>query len=208
MPDSNLPEATRHAIHHAVQSALREALVSSAPRTGIGYDVHRFAPGRKLILGGIEIPAEQGLLGHSDADSATHAIIDAMLGAAALGDIGQMFPDSDPALEGISSLKMLRQTRERIEEQGYVVSSVDVVIVAEKPRLAPHVAAMKAALGRVLGLIPSRVSVKATTHEGLGSFGRGEGIAAMACATLVPTVHRAFEDADEETVDDAEETLP
>ncbi|MBM3460843.1 MAG: 2-C-methyl-D-erythritol 2,4-cyclodiphosphate synthase [Armatimonadetes bacterium] len=201
MPDTHLPEATRQAIHKAVHKAVREALVASAPRVGLGYDVHRFAEGRKLVLGGVEIDHPLGLLGHSDADSATHAVIDAMLGAVSLGDIGQMFPDSDPALKGISSLEMLRLARERIEDEGYVVSSVDVVVVAEKPRLAGHVPRMQEALGKVLGLAPARISLKATTHEGLGTFGRGEGIAAMACATLVPSRALAYEELPDQTVE-------
>jgi 2-C-methyl-D-erythritol 2,4-cyclodiphosphate synthase len=200
MPDSHLPEATRRAIHVAVRAAVRETLVSSAPRVGIGYDVHRFVDGRRLVLGGVEVPHDQGLLGHSDADAPTHAIMDAMLGAAALGDIGQMFPDSDPAHKDANSLDLLKACRERIEDEGYVVASVDVIIIAEKPRLAPHVPDMKQTLGRALGLTPNRVSIKATTHEGLGSFGRGEGIAAMATATLVPVVELAFEDGTPQTL--------
>lgn len=168
--------------------------MANAPRVGIGYDVHRFQEGRKLVLGGIEIPNEVGLLGHSDADAAAHAVIDAMLGAAGLGDIGQMFPDTDAAYKGIDSMELLRRTRERIEDEGYVVSSIDVTIVAERPKLAPHTVAMKERLAEVLGLVPSRVGLKATTNERLGSLGRAEGVAAIAAATLVPLGELSYEE--------------
>ena len=153
-------------------------------RTGIGYDVHRLEAGRPLVLGGVTIPAERGLLGHSDADVAIHAIIDALLGAAALGDIGQHFPPGDPAYKDSDSRRLLALVRDLLDRHGWRAVNVDCTIVAEAPRLAPHVAAMRAALSETLGIEGERVGVKATTNEGLGFLGRGEGIAALAVATL------------------------
>ena len=152
-------------------------------RIGIGYDIHRMARGRKLILGGVEIPYERGLLGHSDADVLTHAICDAILGAAALGDIGRHFPDTDPRFEGISSLKLLREVREMIEGR-YRISNLDSIIIAEKPKLAPYIDRMRANIAEVLNLQIDRVSIKATTSEGLGPTGEGEAIAAWASVLI------------------------
>jgi 2-C-methyl-D-erythritol 2,4-cyclodiphosphate synthase len=154
-------------------------------RSGIGYDIHRLAQGGKLILGGIEIPFDKGLVGHSDADVLTHSICDALLGAACLGDIGSHFPDSDPAFRGASSLDLLSQVAAMVREQGYDVANIDVVVMAERPRLAPFVAAIRDRLAAVLGVGLDRVSIKAKTCEGLGAIGRGEAIAAQAVVLLM-----------------------
>ena len=140
--------------------------------------------GRKLILGGVEIPWEKGLLGHSDADVIIHAIMDALLGAAALGDIGQHFPDTDPAYEGISSIALLQKVGELLDEHNYVVGNIDSIIIAQRPKLMPHLPKMRENIAAALGIDPGRVSVKATTEEGLGFTGSGEGIAAQAVCTL------------------------
>lgn len=153
-------------------------------RIGHGYDVHRLVPGRKLILGGVEVPYELGLLGHSDADVLTHAIMDALLGAAGLGDIGKCFPDSDPAYEGISSLLLLEQVMGMLAGKGFAVGNVDATILAQRPKLAPHIPAMRETLARVMGIPADRVNVKATTEEGLGFTGAGDGMAAHAVALL------------------------
>lgn len=153
-------------------------------RVGIGYDVHQLVAGRALVLGGVTIPAERGLLGHSDADVALHAIMDAILGAAALGDIGQHFPPGDPAYLGIDSRALLTHVRALIVAAGWQIVNLDCTIVAERPKIAPHTAAMRAAIGTALGIAPERVGIKATTNEGIGFIGREEGIAAMAVALL------------------------
>ena len=153
-------------------------------RIGHGYDVHRLVEGRKLILGGVDIPFEKGLLGHSDADVLTHAVMDALLGAAALGDIGKLFPDSDPAYEGADSLVLLRRVAQVLDENGYTVGNVDATVLAQRPKLAPHIPAMREKLAAAMGVDPGRVSVKATTEEGLGFTGTGEGIAAHAVALI------------------------
>ena len=155
-------------------------------RAGIGYDVHRFADGRKLILGGVEIPYEQGLLGHSDADVVVHAIMDALLGAAALGDIGQHFPDTDAAYEGISSIVLLEKTAALLAAKRYAVENVDAVIIAQKPKMMPHLLQMRKNVAAALHIDTDQVSIKATTEEGLGFTGRGEGIAAQAVCMLCP----------------------
>ncbi len=153
-------------------------------RIGHGYDVHRLVEGRKLILGGVDIPHEKGLLGHSDADVLTHAIMDALLGAAALGDIGKLFPDNDPAYAGADSLVLLERVGERLAQTGYRVGNIDATILAQKPKLAPHIPQMRANLAARLGLNPDQISVKATTEEGLGFTGAGEGMAAHAVCLL------------------------
>ena len=153
-------------------------------RIGQGYDVHRLTEGRKLILGGVEIPFEKGLLGHSDADVLLHALCDALLGAAALGDIGKHFPDSDPAYAGVSSLVLLEATVRLLREAGYTVGNVDSTVIAQKPKLAPFLPEMRQNIARVLDVPVENVSVKATTEEGLGFTGSGEGIAASAVALL------------------------
>ena len=151
-------------------------------RIGQGYDVHRLVEGRRLILGGVEIPYEKGLLGHSDADVLVHALMDALLGAAALGDIGKLFPDSDPAYEGADSLALLKIVAGRVREAGLEIENVDATVLAQAPKLAPHILQMRGNIAAALCVDP--VSVKATTEEGLGFTGRGEGIAAQAVALL------------------------
>ncbi len=153
-------------------------------RIGIGYDIHRFEEGRPLVLGGIPIPGETGLGGHSDADALLHAIIDALLGAAGLGDIGQHFPADDPAYRDADSLELLASAVAMVAEAGLRVESVDATVIAERPRLAPHLAGMRERIADTLGAPPARVNVKATTNEGIGALGRGEGIAALAVALL------------------------
>ncbi len=155
-------------------------------RIGCGYDAHRFIPGKPLRLGGVTIPHDQGLLAHSDGDVLIHALCDALLGAAALGDIGRHFPDSDAEYAGIDSRILLRQVVTRLREQGYAIVNVDVTVVAQAPKLAPHVPAMVACLAEDLGTDAGRVNIKATTSEGMGFTGRGEGVAAHAVALLGP----------------------
>lgn len=153
-------------------------------RVGIGYDVHRLIEGRRLILGGVEIPHTLGLLGHSDADVLVHAIMDALLGAAALGDIGQHFPDTDPAYEGADSLQLLTHVGALLNEQGYVVENIDATVIAQKPKIGPHIPQMRENIARVLHLDVSQVNVKATTEERLGFTGREEGISSQAICAL------------------------
>lgn len=153
-------------------------------RVGMGYDVHRLVEGRKLILGGVEIPCEKGLLGHSDADVLLHAIMDAMLGAAALGDIGQHFPDTDPAYKGADSMALLRACREKIAEKGYQVHNVDALICAQAPKMAPHIATMREHIAQALETSVDNVNVKATTTERLGFVGDGSGMSAYAVCLL------------------------
>lgn len=154
-------------------------------RIGCGYDVHALVPGRKLILGGVEIPYSSGLLGHSDADVAIHAIMDALLGAAGLGDIGKHFPDTDPEYQGVSSMVLLKEVQSFLQQKGYRVHNVDAVIVAERPKLAPYIETMCRNIAGALGIDRDRVNVKATTSEGLGFTGREEGIAAQAVVTIL-----------------------
>lgn len=153
-------------------------------RIGHGYDVHKLVEGRRLILGGVEVPYEKGLLGHSDADVLTHAVMDALLGAAGLGDIGKAFPDSDPAYENISSLFLLEGVMERLIQAGFSVGNVDATIVAQRPKLAPYLPQMRTALARCMGIPEERMNLKATTEEGLGFTGTGEGIASHAVCLL------------------------
>ena len=155
-------------------------------RIGHGYDVHRLVPGRKLILGGVDIPHHLGLLGHSDADVAAHALADALLGAAALGDIGQHFPDTDPAYAGADSLVLLGKVVELLKAEGWQVENADVTILAQRPKLKPHIPQMRQNFARAMGVPVTAVSVKATTEEGLGFTGREEGIAAHAVALIEP----------------------
>ncbi len=155
-------------------------------RIGTGYDVHRLVEGRELILGGVTIPYEKGLLGHSDADVLLHAIMDALLGAAALGDIGQHFPDNDPAYEGASSLMLLQKVGEILEENNYVVENIDATIVAQAPKLMPYLPMMRAKTAAALNLEVGQVSIKATTEEHLGFTGSGEGISAQAVCLITP----------------------
>ena len=153
-------------------------------RVGHGYDVHRFTEGRKLVLGGVEIPYTLGLLGHSDADVLLHALIDSLLGAAALGDIGKLFPDNDPRYKDISSMLLLERAMEKICEKNYRVGNVDVTVLAQRPKLLPYIPQMRENIARALGVEVDRVNVKATTEEGLGFTGRGEGIACHAVCLL------------------------
>jgi 2-C-methyl-D-erythritol 2,4-cyclodiphosphate synthase len=152
--------------------------------TGIGYDVHRLVADRPLILGGVEIPHSLGLDGHSDADVLCHAIADAVLGAAGEPDIGHLFPNTDPTIRGISSLEILRRVRSVLEEKSIRLHNIDATLIAEEPRIAPHLSEMKNRVGAVLGLSPARVGIKATTNESMGFLGRGEGMAALATACV------------------------
>lgn len=153
-------------------------------RVGMGYDVHKLVEGRDLIIGGVKIPYEKGLLGHSDADVLLHAVMDALLGAAALGDIGKHFPDTDPEYEGASSIRLLERVGELIEDELYVIGNIDATIIAQRPKMAPHIEKMRENIAAALHLEISQVNVKATTEEGLGFTGSGEGISAQAVAGL------------------------
>ncbi|MBQ0058582.1 MAG: 2-C-methyl-D-erythritol 2,4-cyclodiphosphate synthase [Lachnospiraceae bacterium] len=153
-------------------------------RIGTGYDVHRLVEGRKLILGGVDIPYEKGLLGHSDADVLLHAIMDAMLGAAAMGDIGQHFPDNDPAYEGADSGLLLKKCGQLLAEAGYQIGNIDATIIAQRPKLRPYISQMQENMSRLLGIPVEDCHVKATTEEGLGFTGSGEGIAAQAVCLI------------------------
>lgn len=153
-------------------------------RSGIGYDSHRFAPGGPLVLGGVRIPSDVMLVGHSDGDAVAHALTDAVLGAAGAGDIGEMFADTDPANRGRDSIEMLRAAVERVRGKGWRVGQVDVTVISERPRISPHRDAMRARLAEALGVLPDDVSVKGKTNEGMGWVGRGEGLACIAVATL------------------------
>jgi 2-C-methyl-D-erythritol 4-phosphate cytidylyltransferase/2-C-methyl-D-erythritol 2,4-cyclodiphosphate synthase len=181
-------------VTHPEDIPVADALLRSAqrpsfpPRVGIGYDAHRFASGRRLILGGVEIAHDRGLDGHSDADVLLHAIADAILGAAALGDIGQHFPPSDERFRNADSQRLLREVVHLAREAGWAPGNVDATVLAEAPRVAPHVPLMRERIAACLGLPRDAVSVKATTNEGMGSIGRGEGIAALATATLIPVL--------------------
>lgn len=153
-------------------------------RVGMGYDVHRLVAGRDLIMGGVKIPYEKGLLGHSDADVLLHAIADALLGAAALGDIGKHFPDSDPAYKGISSVLLLQKVGELIEEKGFLIENIDATIIAQAPKMRPYIDTMRENIAKALGITVEQVNVKATTEEGLGFTGTGEGISSQAICML------------------------
>ena len=162
-------------------------------RIGQGYDVHRLVQDRPLVLGGVEVPYEKGLLGHSDADVLIHAVMDALLGAAALGDIGQHFPDTDPAYKGISSVELLKKVGELLDEKGFVIENIDSTIIAQRPKLASYRPQMAANIADALHLDVSRVSVKATTEEGLGFTGNGEGISAQAIALLTEAADYCYD---------------
>lgn len=163
-------------------------------RIGMGYDVHRLVEGRDLIMGGVKIPYEKGLLGHSDADVLLHAISDALLGAAALGDIGKHFPDTDPAYKGISSLLLLQKVGELLEEKGYLIENIDATIIAQAPKMRPHIDTMRENIAGALGISPEQVNVKATTEEGLGFTGNGEGISSQAICLLTSPFNLVAED--------------
>ncbi len=165
-------------------------------RIGLGYDVHRLVEGRDLILGGVTIPHPLGLLGHSDADVLVHAIMDALLGAAALGDIGKHFPDTDSQYKGISSMKLLEHVGALLAENGYVIENIDAVVVAQKPKLRPYIEEMEENIARVLGILKNQVNVKATTEEGLGFTGTEEGIKSQAICSLTGLYEGSFGVAD------------
>ncbi len=153
-------------------------------RIGMGYDVHRLVPDRDLILGGVKIPYDLGLLGHSDADVMLHAVMDALLGAAALGDIGKHFPDTDPAYKGISSIRLLEHVGRLIEDKGYMIGNIDATIIAQRPKMAPHIGQMRKNMAKALNISEDRINVKATTEEGLGFTGEGLGISSQAICLL------------------------
>ena len=154
-------------------------------RIGMGYDVHRLTEDRKLIMGGVDIPYEKGLLGHSDADVLVHAILDALLGASALGDIGKHFPDTDPAYKGISSIKLLKHVGELLKSNGFVIGNIDSTIIAQRPKMAPHIMQMRENIAAALNIDLNQINVKATTEEGLGFTGSGEGISFQAICLLM-----------------------
>ena len=154
-------------------------------RVGVGYDFHRLVEGRRLVLGGVTIPFEKGLLGHSDADVLFHAVCDALLGAVGLGDVGQHFPNTDPRFKDVSSTTLLEQTLQMVRDKGFCVNNLDATILAEAPKLAPYSGVMETNLAALLELEPSRVNVKATTMEGMGAIGKGEAIAAICMVTMV-----------------------
>lgn len=158
-------------------------------RIGMGYDVHRLVEDRELIIGGVKIPFEKGLLGHSDADVLLHAIADALLGAAALGDIGKHFPDTDPAYKGISSIKLLEQVGNLLEDKYFLIENIDATIIAQQPKMRPHIDAMRQNIGDALGITIEQINVKATTEEGLGFTGVGEGISAQAICMLTSPIN-------------------
>ena len=155
-------------------------------RIGMGYDVHKLTENRKLIIGGVEIPYEKGLLGHSDADVLLHAIMDALLGAGALGDIGKHFPDTDPAYKGISSMELLKRVGSLLEEHFYLIENIDATIIAQAPKMRPYIDTMRENIAQALGISVEQVNVKATTEEGLGFTGSGEGISSQAVCLLIP----------------------
>ncbi|GLC79135.1 2-C-methyl-D-erythritol 2,4-cyclodiphosphate synthase [Lacrimispora brassicae] len=163
-------------------------------RIGQGYDVHKLAEGRDLILGGVKIPYEKGLLGHSDADVLVHAVMDALLGAAALGDIGEHFPDTDPRYQGVSSIELLKQVGGLLEEQGYVIENIDATVIAQKPKLLTYRPEMVKNIGDALKLPHGKVNVKATTEEGLGFTGKGEGISSQAIVLLTSMEDYCYDD--------------
>jgi 2-C-methyl-D-erythritol 2,4-cyclodiphosphate synthase len=165
-------------------------------RVGMGYDVHRLVEGRKLILGGVEIEYEKGLLGHSDADVLVHAIMDALLGAAALGDIGQHFPDNDAKYEGADSIMLLKEVGKMLDEKNYVIENIDATIIAQKPKMAPHILSMRENIAGALGIELNQVNVKATTEEGLGFTGSGEGISSQAVCSISPVSNYIYGEAD------------
>lgn len=160
----------------------------------MGYDVHKLVEGRKLMIGGVDIPYEKGLLGHSDADVLLHAIMDALLGAAALGDIGKHFPDTDPSYKGISSIKLLEHVRELLEENCFFIENIDATIIAQAPKMRPHIDAMRTNIAQALHIAVEQVNVKATTEEGLGFTGTGEGISSQAICLLTSPVGIGSED--------------
>ena len=168
-------------------------------RVGMGYDVHKLVEGRELIIGGVKIPHTLGLLGHSDADVLLHAIMDALLGAAALGDIGKHFPDTDPAYKGISSIKLLEHVRTLIEEKGFVIENIDATIIAQKPKMRPHIPQMEENIANALHIAVDQINVKATTEEGLGFTGTEQGISSQAICCLSTIYENSVAVADSES---------
>lgn len=165
-------------------------------RVGIGYDVHKLAEGRKLIMGGVDIPYEKGLLGHSDADVLLHAIMDALLGAAALGDIGKHFPDTDDRYKGISSIELLKQVGKLLDKNNYIIENIDATIIAQRPKMRPYIDEMRSNIANALGIDAGQVNVKATTEEGLGFTGSGEGISSQAICSLTTVSNYIYGEAD------------
>ncbi len=165
-------------------------------RVGMGYDVHKLVEGRKLIMGGVDIPYEKGLLGHSDADVLLHAIMDALLGAAALGDIGKHFPDTDDRYKGISSIELLKQVGKLLDESNYIIENIDATIIAQKPKMRPYIDEMRKNIAAALGIDAGKVNVKATTEEGLGFTGSGEGISAQAVCSLTTVSNYIYGESD------------
>nr|WP_330387607.1 2-C-methyl-D-erythritol 2,4-cyclodiphosphate synthase [Lacrimispora sphenoides] len=181
-------------VYHYAQRTWARKRKGRIMRIGQGYDVHKLAEGRDLILGGVKIPYEKGLLGHSDADVLVHAVIDALLGAAALGDIGEHFPDTDPKYKGVSSIELLKHVGRLLEEQGYVIENIDATVIAQKPKLLPYRRSMAQNIGEALKLTEGKVNVKATTEEGLGFTGMGEGISSQAIALLTSIDDYCYDD--------------
>lgn len=177
-------------------------------RVGLGYDVHRLTEGRKLILGGVEIPFEKGLLGHSDADCLIHAIMDALLGAAAMGDIGQHFPDTDPRWENADSREMLAVVRDLLDRAGYIIGNIDATIIAQKPKMAPYLPEMKKRIGKTLCIEENRINLKATTEEHLGFTGEGLGISCQAVALLETVDNYIYRDAESGRIGATEGSVP
>lgn len=166
-------------------------------RVGMGYDVHRLTEGRDLILGGVKLPFEKGLLGHSDADVVVHAIMDALLGAAALGDIGKHFPDSDPQYKGISSIRLLEEVGKLLEEHNYIIENIDATIIAQRPKMRPYIEEMEKNVANALGIEKDQINIKATTEEGLGFTGSEEGISSQAICMLIPLMDFSGDDREE-----------
>ena len=167
-------------------------------RVGLGYDVHKLVENRKLIIGGVDIPFEKGLLGHSDADVLLHAIMDALLGAAALGDIGKHFPDTDMKYKGINSLELLSHVGQLLEDEMYIIENIDATIIAQRPKMAPHIETMRKNVADTLGIEVGQVNIKATTEEGLGFTGSGEGISAQAICAIEKATYYSYKVADSE----------
>lgn len=165
-------------------------------RVGMGYDVHKLIEGRKLIIGGVEIPYEKGLLGHSDADVLVHAVMDALLGAAALGDIGQHFPDTDEKYKGADSIMLLKEVGKMLDKENFIIENIDATIIAQKPKMAPHIMSMRKNIAGALGIQLNQVNVKATTEEGLGFTGSGEGISSQAICSISPVANYIYGEAD------------
>ncbi|ERI79817.1 2-C-methyl-D-erythritol 2,4-cyclodiphosphate synthase [[Clostridium] symbiosum ATCC 14940] len=191
----DIADATDNIGHRSCGNKIRHNMTERIHimRIGQGYDVHRLTEGRDLILGGVKIPYDKGLLGHSDADVLVHAVMDALLGAAALGDIGEHFPDTDPAYKGISSIELLRHVGKLLEENCYIIENIDATIIAQKPKLKEYRPQMVDNIAGALGIEKSRVNVKATTEEGLGFTGNGEGISSQAITLLTTVVNYCYD---------------